>query len=83
MNKAHTRLTAILLHERQKTNDLSSLLYMHAKEWGHDAYSIDAIIIDNSKEIDYEPIDGWGAKYHTLDAILKMVRAIEGEEVAL
>ena len=82
MTKAHTRLTAILLHERQKTNDLSSLLYMHAKEWGHDTYSIEAIILDNSNVNDFEA-DGCGAKYHTLDAILNMVRAIEGVEVAL
>ena len=82
MMKAHTRLTAILLHERQKANDLSSLLYMHAKEWGHDAHLIDAIILDNSNVNDFEA-DGSGAKYHTLDAILKMLRNIEGVEVAL
>lgn len=83
MNKAHTRLTAILLHERQKTNDLGALLHAHATEWGYDTYSINAILLENSKANDFEPIDGWGAKYHTLDAILKMVRAIEGVEVAL
>jgi len=83
MTKAHTRLTAILLHERQKANDLKALLYMHATEWGHDTYSIDAIILDNSKANDFEKIDGWGGRYHTLDAILKMVQAIEGVEVAL
>ncbi len=81
--QAHTRLTAILLHDRQKMNDLGALLYAHATEWGHDTYSIDAIILDNSKANDFEPIDGWGAKYYTLDAILKMVQAIEGVEVAL
>ncbi len=82
MTKAHTRLTAILLYERQKTNDLSSLLYMHAKEWNHDTYSIDAIILDNSNVNDFEA-DGRGEKYYTLDAILKMVRNIEGVAVAL
>jgi hypothetical protein len=71
------------LYERQKTNDLSALLHSYANEEGLNTYSIDAIIIDNSKVGDYEPIDGWGAKYHTLDAILKMVQAIEGVGVAL
>jgi len=83
MTKAHTRLTAILLHERQKMNDLKALLHAHATEWGHDTYSIDTIMLDNSKPSDFEHIDGWGAKYYTLDAILKMVQAIEGVEVAL
>ncbi len=82
MTKAHTRLTAILLYERQKTNDLGALLHAHATEWGHNPHCINAVILDNSNVNDFEP-DGWGAKYHTLDAILKMVRAIEGEEVAL
>lgn len=83
MTKAHTRLTAILLYERQKTNDLGALLHAHATEWGHNPHCIYATMLDNSKESDYEPIDGWGAKYHTLDAILNMVRAIEGVAVAL
>jgi len=83
MTKAHTRLTAILLHERQKANDLGALLHAHATEWGHNPHCIYATMLDNSKPSDYEPIVGGGAKYYTLDAILKMVQAIEGVEVAL